>query len=232
MRSLSAVLLVWAATPAWAVSVSGTVVFEGTPPVMKPLNMAATPECHAMHGDAPILDEVLVLGEGQTMANVLVWVSKGLPEKAWPVPTEPAELTQKGCVYSPHVIAVRAGQPLRILNPDNIMHNVNGMPEKNPGFNRGMPRGVEEITVVLENPEPPFAIKCDVHPWMRAYAAVMAHPFFQVTEKDGKFEIAGLEPGVYEISAWHERLGTQTAEVTIGPDAAATADFTFARPGR
>jgi plastocyanin len=217
---------------ALAGGVSGTIVFEGTPPVMKPINMGATPECHAMHGDTPIIDETLVLGAGQTMGNILVHVSKGLPAKTWPVPTEPAIITQKGCVYSPHVIGVQAGQALKILNPDNIMHNVNGMAEKNAAFNKGMPKGVEEITIPLDKAEEPFMIKCDVHPWMRSYCAVLDHPFFTVTKEDGKFTLEGLEPGEYEISAWHERLGTQTATVTVAAEGVVTQDFKFSRPAK
>lgn len=227
-----AVALCLSAGTALAGGVSGTIVFEGTPPVMKPINMGATPECHAMHGDTPIVDETLVLGTGQTMGNILVYVSKGLPDKTWPVPSEPAVISQKGCVYSPHVLALQAGQSLKILNPDNIMHNVNGMAEKNPAFNKGMPKGVEEVTIPMDQPEAPFMIKCDVHPWMRSYCAVMSHPFFTVTKADGKFTLEGLDAGEYEISAWHERLGTQTATVTVAADGSVTQDFTFSRPSK
>ena len=53
--------------------------------------------------------------------------------------------------------------------------------------------------------------KCDVHGWMNAYVGVLEHPYFAVTDKDGKFTLKGLPPGTYTIEAWHEKLGTQTA---------------------
>ena len=73
-----------------------------------------------------------------------------------------------------------------------------------------------------------MSFRCDVHGWMRAYANVVTHPFFDVTGADGSFEIKGLPPGTYTIEAWHERLGTQTQQVTISDAAtSATADFSF-----
>ena len=67
---------------------------------------------------------------------------------------------------------------------------------------------------------------------MSAYVAVFAHPFFSATSTDGKFTIAGLDPGTYEITAWHERLGTQTATVTVGASDTKAQNFKFALPAK
>jgi plastocyanin len=211
-----------------AAAITGKVVFEGKAPVMKPLTLTADPACAAMHPDKPVLNEALVLGEGQTMANILVSVTKGLPEEAHPVPTEPFVLTQKGCTYAPHVFAVRTGQTLKILNPDGVLHNVHSMPNVNTPMNKAMPKDLLEIETVFEKPEAPFVFKCDIHPWMQAWCAVLDHPFFSVTGTNGQFTITGLEPGEYEVTAWHERLGTRTLTVTVA-EADVTADFSFAR---
>lgn len=216
---------------AYAGTVTGTIKWEGPVPPMKPYDLSADPHCAAMHKDKPIINEALVLGENKTIANIIVTVTKGLPEgKTYPVPSEPVVLTQKGCQYSPHVFVVRVGQTLKILNPDGVMHNVDGLPRLNRPFNRAMPGPVKEIEVKFTKPEPGFPIKCDVHPWMRAYCAVVDNPFFDVTGKDGVFKIDGLAPGTYEITAWQERLGPQTATVTVTDDKPATHDFTFSRP--
>jgi len=220
------------ANVAAATAVTGRVTFEGTPPEMKPLEMGADPQCAALDGDAPALNEALVLGEGQTMANILVHVSKGLPEKVHPIPEEALEVTQLGCRYTPHVFAVRAGQPVKIYNPDGIFHNVNCLPKQNKPFNHAMPKNVEEIVVQFDQAESPFPFKCNIHPWMLAYAAVFEHPFFAVTGKDGLYRIDGLDPGQYEITAWHERLGTQTITINVTADAETKQDFTFSRPKR
>ncbi len=209
-----------------AASITGTIKFEGTPPKAKQLTMDADPKC--CPNCDPKFSEVLVLGEGQTMANILVQITKGLPEKEYPAPTDPVVLTQEGCVYTPHVFVVRPGQTLKILNPDGTFHNVHALPEVNKSFNRAMPATVTEIETSFAEPEPAFMFKCDVHDWMGAWCAVLDHPYFDITEKDGVFTIEGLDPGEYEVQAWHERLGPQTATVTVAADEIKTVDFTFA----
>jgi plastocyanin len=213
-----------------ASTVTGTVTFDGKPPALKPLSMDADPACAKKH-TAPVASEALVLGNGNTMGNIIVWVSKGVPAgKTYPAPTTPVVLDQNGCQYKPHAMGIMVGQPYKILNSDGILHNIHTLPKVNPAFNKGMPPTLKEATTVFNKPEDVFHIKCDVHPWMSAYMAVFTHPFFSATGPDGKFTISGLDPGTYEITAWHERLGTKTASVTVGASGTKTQDFKFTMP--
>jgi plastocyanin len=219
---------VWPGIAIAASSVSGTVTFTGKAPNLKPLDMNADPVCAKKHtGTVP--SELLVLGSGNTMGNIMVFVSKGIPAgKTYPAPKTPAVLDQQGCVYKPHVMGVMVGQPYRILNSDALPHNVHTLPKVNKQFNRAMPAAVKEVTTTFDKEEPIFQVKCDVHPWMTAWIGVFSHPFFSVTSTDGKFTISGLDPGTYEITAWHERLGTQTASITVGANDKKVQDFKFA----
>jgi hypothetical protein len=70
-------------------------------------------------------------------------------------------------------------------------------------------------------------VKCNIHPWMRAYIGVVAHPFFAVTGDDGTFTIKGLPPGTYTIEAWHEKFGTSDQTITVGAKESKTQDFSF-----
>ena len=211
-----------------AANITGTVTFAGKPPALKPLDMAAEAVCHKKHGGKPAPNEALVLGSGNSMGNIIVWVSKGLPAgKTWPAPKTPVVLDQKGCTYMPHVMGIMVGQPYRILNSDGILHNVHTLPKLNPSFNRGQPATVKEVTTSFPKPEGMFQIKCDVHPWMSAYIGVFTHPFFSVTGRDGKFTISNLEAGTYENTAGREKLGTQTATVTVAANDAKTQNFKF-----
>ena len=216
-----------------ASTVTGTIVFDGKPPALRPLSMDADPSCNKMHGGKPVPAEMLSLGSGNTMGNILVWVSKGLPAgKTFPTPKTPVTLDQKGCLYTPHVMGIMVGQTYRILNSDGILHNIHTLPKVNPSFNRAMPATLKEATTVFAKPEAVFNIKCDVHPWMSAYMAVFTHPFFANTGTDGKFTISGLDAGTYEITAWHEKLGTQTASVTVTGSDTKTQNFKFAVPAK
>jgi plastocyanin len=225
------VVLGWPGIAAAASTITGTVVFAGKAPVLRPIAMDAEPVCAKKHS-GPVPNEALVLGNGNTMGNILVWVSKGLTAgKTWPAPKTPVTLDQNGCIYNPHVMGIMVGQTYRILNSDGILHNIHTLPMVNPAFNRGQPATVKEMTTTFPKPENVFHIKCDVHPWMSAYIGVYTHPFFSVTGTDGKFTIAGLDPGTYEITAWHERLGMQTASVTVAANETKTQGFKFAVPG-
>jgi plastocyanin len=226
------VLLGWPGVAVAASTITGTVTFAGKPPALKPLAMDADPACAKKH-PKPVPAEMLVLGNGNTMGNVIVYLSKGLPAgKTWPAPKTPVTLDQKGCQYVPHAMGIMVGQPYRILNSDGILHNVHTLPKINRSFNRAMPATSKEATTTFEKPEPIFQIKCDVHPWMSAYIGVFEHPFFAATSTDGKFNLSGLDAGTYVITAWHERLGTQTASVTVSGADTKTQDFKFAVPAK
>jgi len=179
--------------------------------------------CSKKHETVP--NEALVLGTGNAMANVLVRVVSGLPAgKTWPAPKEPVTMDQQGCQYVPHVMGLMVGQPFKVLNSDGILHNVHALPKVNRPFNMAMPPTRKEASETFSKEEGMFIVKCDVHPWMQAFVGVFSNPFFAVTKTDGKFAIANLDPGTYEVEAWHEKLGTQKATVTVS---AATKPVTF-----
>jgi plastocyanin len=228
---LSIALSLMATAALAAGSVTGTITFDGKAPNFKPISMDADPVCASKHKDA-VMPQTLVLGEGQTMGNVFVYVKSGLTQTKFAPPAEAAVIDQQGCNYIPHVMGVMAGQKLKILNPDGTLHNVHAMSKVNAEFNLAMPKFRTEVEKIFDKPEFMFAMKCDVHPWMLAWVAVMPHPYFTVTKADGKFEIKDLPPGNYEIEAWHEKLGPKTAKVTVTDGGAATADFTFAAPNK
>jgi plastocyanin len=226
---LTLVLGVALSMNAQAASISGTIKFNGEAPKFKEIKMDADPVCLTHHTD-PVYPQTLVLGDGNTMGNVFVRIKGGLKPGNYTAPAEEVVIDQKGCQYDPHVISIMAGQSVKILNPDGTLHNVHVLSKVNPEENVAMPKFRKDITIKFEKSEPMFAIKCDVHPWMSAWVVVQPNPFFAVTKTDGKFTIANLPAGTYEIEAWHEKLGTQTASVTVGDSDNATQDFSFAAP--
>ena len=206
-------------------SITGTVTFKGDAPEMAVLDMTADPVCEELNEENPKRRQVLVLGEEQRIANVLVQIKGNLPALESEVPDMIVEFEQRGCQYAPHVFALRVGQTLKILNPDGTLHNVHVFAKVNTEFNEAMPKFRTELEKVFDQAEPtPFALKCDVHPWMNAWAAVFDHPYFAVTGADGSFTIGNLPAGTYELEIWHERLPVQTVSVTVGVGENATVD--------
>jgi len=231
MRPLGqAIVALFACGSALAATITGTVTYDGKVPNLKPIDMGADAACAKMHGTAQPSD-VLVLGSGNTMANIMVSVASGLPAgKTWPAPKEPVVMDQKGCHYEPHVFGLMVGQPFKVLNSDGILHNVHALPKVNAPFNMAMPPTVKESTKSFGKAEGMFMIKCDVHPWMSSYAGVFADPFFSVTRADGKFTISNIDAGTYELQAWHEKLGVQKATVTVTGSETKTVNFKFSAP--
>ena len=216
---------------AFAGTINGTVTYDGKVPNLKPLAMDADPVCASKHKE-PVPNQMLELGKsGNTMGNIIVRVTSGLPAgKTYPPPKDPVVMDQNGCIYQPHVFGLQNGQTFKVLNSDGVLHNVHALPKVNEQFNMAMPPTRKDAEHVFGKPEDPFPIKCDVHPWMTAYAMVSDTPFFSVTKEDGKFTISNLPAGTYEIEAWHEKLGKKTEKVTIGDNDTKTVDFKFTAP--
>ena len=198
-------------------SIRGTVTYAGYVPEMALLDLSTDPVCVELNRDNPKRREVLVLGAVRRIANVLVQIKGGLPRTVDEPPGTVVELDQSGCRFTPHVLAVRVGQTLRVLNPDGTLHTVHAYSRVNTGFNDAMPKFRTELEKVFDRAEPtPFVVKCEVHPWMNAWVAVFDHPFYFVTGRDGSFRIGNLPAGTYELEIWHERLPAQTHTVTVG----------------
>jgi plastocyanin len=221
-------------TQAWAgATISGSVKWDGAVPTLKALNMASDPGCVKKYAGKPApVSQALSLGAGNTMGSVFVSITSGLDAtKKHTAPTTPVVITQKGCNYSPHVFGVMVGQPVVFKNEDALSHNVHALPKDNRQFNITMPKTMTTSTPkTFRKAEPmPFRVKCDIHPWMMSYAAVMQHPYFSVTGTDGKWSIKNLPAGTYEIEAWHEKAGTQKSKVTVKDGETKQVDFTFAK---
>jgi plastocyanin len=213
---------------ATAGSITGTVSFTGTPPVREPFKMGVDKACMDPSG-APKLNDAILVSSTGALQNAFVYVKDGLdPSYKFDVPSTPVTLDQRGCQYIPRIIGVRAGQAIDILNSDPTLHNVHALPRSNREYNLPEPTQGSHSKVVFTVPEVMVRFKCDVHAWMSAYVGVMANPFFAVTDANGSFSITGLPPGTYTLEAWHEKLGTKTMTVTVGPHETQTASFTFA----
>lgn len=226
---LAMVFAVSVVTSAQAATIKGKAFYEGKVPKLRPIKMDADPICLTKHAD-PVSPDFLVLGEGNTLANVFVRIVSGVPKKDYPAPAEAAVLDQKGCMYHPHVLGVMVNQPVDILNPDGTLHNVHAMAKVNKEFNIAMPKFRKKITRTFDQPEVMVKMKCDVHPWMSGYVAVMEHPYFDVSETTGEFTIENLPAGTYEIEAWHEKLGTQKTKVMLDEGATEELTFKFTKP--
>ena len=192
----------------------GVVKFEGTVPKAKAISMAADPSCAKQHLSPVLAQEVMTDSKGD-LQNAVVFVSEGLGDRTFDAPAQAVVVEQKGCMYLPHVLAVRANQPLHVVNDDPTLHNIHSTPANNREWNKAEQPG-SSVDEAFAREEIAIPVKCNVHPWMHGYIAVFKHPFFAVTGKDGSFDLSRLPPGTYTIKAWHEKLGTASQTVTIG----------------
>ena len=213
---------------------SGIARFDGRPPERRPVSLrekgGKLSDCHELH-DGVLLDENVIVSEAGEIANVFVYVKRGLPDVEHPVPEEPALLDQKKCMFTPRVQGVRVGQQFLMRNSDPVLHNVRSLSFRNRAFNFAQPADSEDRDRTFTIREKAIRVQCDIHPWMRAYYFVMDHPFFAVTDETGRFNIEGLPPGEYTLAAWHEEFGEEEAELTVGEDGIATVSFTFRDDG-
>jgi plastocyanin len=201
--------------------INGTINFAGTPAANAAIDMAEEPTCAQKHSTPATTEEVVA--SGGKLQNVFVYIKDGLTGQ-FAAPSEAVLIDQDGCVYHPHVSGAMVGQTVTFKNSDGLLHNVKAVPTGQPGFNISQPSNMES-TRTFSAAEVMVPIECNVHGWMKAYIGVVEHPYFAVSGADGNFTIENLPPGTYTIETWHEKYGTQTQQVTLGPNE--TKDIAF-----
>lgn len=229
LRTLPPALAAHSARPeasAGAGSITGRVVLEGPPPPARRIDMSGELACRAAH-PSPVVYPDVVMGDHGALEDAVVYVKSGLGSGSFAPPQSPVELDQKGCMYQPHVVALMTRQTLLIGNDDATVHNVHLLARVNPSWNKSEPSGVPPLQETFSRPELAMTLVCNVHPWMRGYIFVFAHPYFQVTSRSGEFTLRNLPPGSYTIEAWQEKFGTLDQTVTIGAHQTKSITFVF-----
>ncbi|MEP6819563.1 MAG: carboxypeptidase regulatory-like domain-containing protein [bacterium] len=216
-------------------TISGVIAFTGTPPAPTKITTDADPACGQKNPN--LVTENNVVKDGK-LANVLVYIKEGtladgtkIGDWGFDTPSAEAELDQDGCHYKPHVSAVMVNQKIKIVNSDPTQHNIHFTPKNNPDWNQSQPNGAAPLTHSFAHSEILVPVKCNQHPWMKAYVAVLKHPFAAVSAEDGTYTIKGVPPGTYTVIAWHEggQTGTESKpmQVTVAANGSGKADFAF-----
>jgi len=223
---IAASTLVSLGLTAMAGDVTGTVTFKGTAPAEKELTpIKDDPNCNALYPNGLPTTHFYVVSASGGLADVVVSI-KGAPASAG-AKGAPVMLDQKGCVYSPTILAVQAGQKIIVKNSDPCVHNVHTVPKENEMKNMVQMPGGADLEFVFDKPEPFLKFQCDVHPWMFAWVSVVDSPYFALSDKDGKFTIKNVPPGKYKLEFAHRKLGTQTVDIEV-KDGSTTQDIAFA----
>jgi len=215
-------------------TISGVISFNGTPPAPRKIDTAADPVCGQKNPNLMTDDTIVKDGK---LANTFVYIKEGTVEGgkkigdySWTTPTSEVQLDQNGCHYAPHVLGVMVNQKLKITNSDATQHNIHPTPKLNQEWNQTQANGAPPIEKAFTRSEILIPVKCNQHPWMKAYIGVLKHPLFSVSSDTGAFEIKGVPAGKYTVVAWREGGANgeeKTMEVTVTANGSAKADFAF-----
>ena len=198
-------------------TIAGTVKLVGDAPAAKALKVDKD-QATCGHDDLP--SETLMLS-GDSIQNAVVSITNISKGKKFEGGT-PA-IDQKGCVFVPHVAMIPQGSSIKLLNSDDVMHNLHSWSMKNTAFNEGV-AAHGNISKTFEFPET-VKVTCDVHKWMTSWLIVQANPYYALTDANGNYKLEGVPAGTYTVQAWQESLGKTIQEVTVAAGGEAKADF-------
>ena len=199
-----------------AADITGTITLKGTPPKEKDITpLKEDANCGKLHTEMPTT-HFYVVGANNSLADVVVSL-QGISPQSTGAKAEPVALDQKGCEYTPQILAVQTEQKIQVKNSDPVLHNIHDLPTVagNKEQNVAQMPGSAELTFAFTKPEMFLKFKCDVHPWMFAWVSVFDHPYFAVSGKDGSFKISNVPAGKYTIQAAHRKAGTVTQEIEV-----------------
>jgi plastocyanin len=136
-----------------------------------------------------------------------------------------AVMDQRNETFVPHVLAITTGTTVDFPNSDHFYHNVFSL-SKTRAFDLGRYPAGNSRAIRFDRPGI-VRVFCDIHSHMNAFILVFSHPFFTVTDDEGRYRIDGVPPGTYNVIAWNEGLASEPKPVTVGDGSAAELDFSI-----
>jgi hypothetical protein len=222
------VALVAAVPSLRAGDISGTITLKGTPPAEKPIDKSADKNCGAPTGATT---HHYVVGSKGELANAVISL-KGMDGKSTGASAPAVLLDQKNCEYSPVILAVQTGQKIEIKNSDPTLHNVHAIPTVSGNLekNQAQAPNAPDLNFSFPKAENFLKFQCDVHNWMFSWVSVFDHPYFAVSDKDGKYTIKNVPDGKYTMVVMHRKAAPASAPVTKEVEVkggSVTEDFTL-----
>ena len=193
---------------AFCASIKGVAMFSGKIEQLKPYKTGKYKK--VCGSDIP--NESMLIDNKGVRNSVISLHGKILKKKSGEY-----KLNQKQCQYEPHVIAIPVNSELKIHTSDPINHNIHTYSFENDPINIMFLPGQDAYSQEMEEAEI-IKVECDLHNWMRAWIVVTPNAYSTVSDSDGSFEIPDVPPGKYELTAWHETLGSITKSITVGND--------------
>ena len=192
-------------------SIVGTIQYSGPRPAVEPLAISKDQE---VCGKTKKVDETLLIGEHQGVQNAVVSLIDITKGKQFA--QKNVILDQKECRYAPHVLLVPVNSELSILNNDGILHNFHSLSTKNPIINKPQPKFKKVMKEKFSNPEV-IKVVCDAHAWMSGWLIITEHPYYAISDGQGKFLLEGIPPGEFTLKIWHEVLKETTQKIRVAP---------------
>ncbi|HUA38867.1 MAG TPA: carboxypeptidase regulatory-like domain-containing protein [Candidatus Sulfopaludibacter sp.] len=217
---------------AFAADITGAITLKGTPPAEVPYTpLMQNSYCASCYTNTPTT-KFYVVGKSGELADVVVYLQHAngtdITGKSAGASQPAVVLDQKGCLYTPTILAIQTDQKLTVRNSDHCVHNIHCTPTVpgNPSHNDVQMPGAADLHYTFPKPEMFITFRCDIHPWMFAWVSVFDNPYFAISDNDGRFVIKDVPPGKYTLVADHRKLGSQTAGIEV-ESSNVTHDFTF-----
>ena len=134
-----------------------------------------------------------------------------------------AVMDQRNETFVPHVLAITTGTTVEFPNSDRFYHNVFSL-SKAKRFDLGRYAAGESKRVTFDKPGI-VRVFCEIHSHMNAYILVFNHPYYAVSDDEGRYHIDNVPPGTYSVVAWHEGDSAEPRPVTVPDGGAAEIDF-------
>jgi plastocyanin len=136
-----------------------------------------------------------------------------------------AVMDQHNETFVPHVLAITTGTTVDFPNSDRIYHNVFSL-SKAARFDLGRYAVGHSRAIRFDRPGI-VRVFCDIHSHMNAFILVFTHPFFAVTDTEGRYHIDNVPPGTYAVIAWNEGVSSDPQPITVPDGSSAELDFTL-----